>query len=201
MKIHQPFSAFALFAAVSFLGTTSAVANTCDIGEGSYETPEALNAALIGSMRCLTDRLDELAFENAELRDALETKEAQYGQVPRGVVFMFDRSKGCPKGWEDLGSELRGRVAVAALKDPTDRYGYRQTGGSETHVLSIDEMPPHDHSYTDVGPEMVNGIQFGQNGNRGVNWPARPKVTSSEGRGEPHNNMPPYVAFYFCKKS
>ncbi len=62
------------------------------------------------------------------------------------------------------------------------------TGGAEKHVLTIEEMPPHDHE--------IDG-KFG--GNRATSGfgstPDAPGTltTGETGGGEAHNNMPPYI--------
>ena len=94
-------------------------------------------------------------------------------------------------------------------------------GGTEMHKLIGDEMPEHDHDAGSLqaisdgpmvhgsnvhpqDPKPVNGserLMLGHLLNReldhthGINGKVSP-----EGKGEPHNNMPPYIALYFCKK-
>ena len=135
--------------------------------------------------------------------------------VPRGVVIAFDRDDldqdTCPKGWRPF--ELsRGRVIVGA-GDPSGspgsfgsdengalltRRSLREYGGTEKHSLVLNEMPSHTHEYQFSSgydsPHHVDNTpaEFGKKD--------RIAKTSATGDGVPHNNMPPYVALYFCKK-
>lgn len=76
------------------------------------------------------------------------------------------------------------------------------TGGEETHTLTVSEMPSHTHSawfYNASGNKS-----FGYNyGNKGY---ASQEQTSSSGienngGGQPHNNMPPFLAVYVWKRT
>lgn len=88
-----------------------------------------------------------------------------------------------------------------------------QQGGEERHTLTEPEMPTHDHgghtgddvltrpsygNWTDAGADSSHRA-----GGSGVGMHNETKHThgiADEGGGEPHNNMPPYIALYFCKK-
>ena len=148
--------------------------------------------------------------------------------APSGAVVAFDLPNGCPKGWSDF-KDGQSRMVVGATfpkeSPPNDedgqrlsKYEFRQTGGKEQHMLRIEEMPTHDHSVNDPGHrhrvaggfsakdsdnepgggELTNG-GLAQGDHRSS--PARSGLSiASRGGGEPHPNMPPHVALYFCKK-
>lgn len=83
------------------------------------------------------------------------------------------------------------------LIDASETYTAGATGGAETHTLTVSEIPAHSHTMPSTaawdyraGPSqttyMSNNI---------------PSETSSVGGGQPHNNMPPYLAVYIWKRT
>jgi len=131
------------------------------------------------------------------------------GGVPRGAVVAFDRDDftvaKCEEGWTPF-EPTRARVIVGVGKpaesyaksendDVLKSYNFGQTGGEQTHKLTIGEMPKHSH-----------GGAFG-NGDGGVALNSDHNVlkpgghsTTEVGGDQPHNIMPPFIALYFCKK-
>ena len=66
-----------------------------------------------------------------------------------------------------------------------------QVGGEIDHVLTISEMPPHSHGINGgwgAGPTNNGAFRVDAN-SPGTFWGS----TFSEGGGQPHNNMPPFI--------
>lgn len=113
------------------------------------------------------------------------------------VAYVSDKGeKTCPPGWSPF-EDAKNRFILGA----GDRYAVVGTkGGEETVTLSEAQMPKHSHKISGTlsgyplpwfesqrshpVPTGVGGAIF--------DW--------SSGDGKPHNNMPPYIALYFCKK-
>lgn len=109
--------------------------------------------------------------------------------------------------------DLRGRFIVGvndgtanAGQDYSQRsYKVDDKGGEDAHVLSVNEMPSHSHTFTgntgDIDESWNNRANFfatpdnaGRNaGNRSVN-------VSSAGGGAAHENRPPYYALYYIMR-
>lgn len=85
-----------------------------------------------------------------------------------------------------------------------DSYAAGDTGGEAEHTLSVDEMPRHIHELQ-AGPR---GREAGWNAGSGDRlaygqyaagrniFEFYSRYTTANGSSEPHNNMPPYRAFY-----
>lgn len=118
-----------------------------------------------------------------------------------GFVAMF--SGGCPDGWT-LHPDAQGRMPVGAgTHQNQDERGVTITsypplkvGGEEAHVLSIPEMPRHNHGGLWGGSLSVAGMTGTNQEHTSGHIQIMP-----EGDGVAHNNMPPYIAFSFCVKS
>ena len=76
-----------------------------------------------------------------------------------------------------------------------------ESGGAETHALSVDELPGHNHGVSRVlswhTSQAYNGVI--NSGNNGYSSPAQ---TGSTGGNPvtPHNNMPPYYSLIYIIK-
>lgn len=149
----------------------------------------------------------------AELVACLREQEAELAAlgaapaVPAGAVVAFDRPDGCPPGWSNfrpgagrfiLGVGGRYQLPYA---DGEPRY---QTGGAAAHRLLPSELPAHAHE-TEIGTDFgfalfgtgasrPNAIVTRRRGGRSLS------LTSETGGNAAHNNMPPFVALYYCKK-
>lgn len=126
--------------------------------------------------------------------------------IPNGAVLLIDDPTGCPVGWTDLGSSeadiFAGRtiVAVGSAKD-RDTRTHRQLGGSEIHLLTIAEIPTHTHMLrrTDQAPRG-DGLNVDWRSMGSPNNKSSVDALDATGGSRPHNNMPPFVALFLCKK-
>lgn len=85
---------------------------------------------------------------------------------------------------------LQDRMAVGA----GGAYSRSATGGSATHVLTVDEMPAHNHGAIGWPQNATAGSHLNSDwGTSG--WP-KVDPDQNKGGGQPHNNMPPYLALF-----
>lgn len=85
--------------------------------------------------------------------------------------------------------------------NPDLKYLAGQSGGEKEHVLTIDEMPEHNHwgaarpdyAIYSGGGTHPSAVMDDNNINN--------IYTNPRGSGEPHNNMPPYLAVYMWKRT
>ena len=84
-----------------------------------------------------------------------------------------------------------------------DKYQVNSIGGEEKHLLTIDEMPQHDHSSTYFGGYYVWGgddTYHGPGNGEGYRRELNKLNTGVRGGNTPHNNIPPYYAAYIWKR-
>lgn len=172
----------------------------------------------------LRRQLSELRAENESAHQALLTKIEQVRKeaiagakiLPQGTVLIVADEDGCPeRGWDDY-DKARGKFIIGAglgiLEPKGDhehasqpgalmRVDFEDQGGEEKHTLTETEMPGHGH------PFFLRGSHFQvvPGGTRAHEFdprvePRQEFETSPVGSSAPHNNMPPFIALYFCKK-
>jgi hypothetical protein len=96
------------------------------------------------------------------------------------------------------GTKDRGGLFLLGYKD--GEYEMDSVGGESEHILTIEEMPEHEHEHASAVGNIYKrgntGTAFFQDGN----IPANNKTTSPAGGGQAHNNMPPYQAVVYVTK-
>lgn len=78
------------------------------------------------------------------------------------------------------------------------------TGGSNTHTLTTDEMPSHEHSLYWQGSSGTNSRIYGNDDScfdQGRYGTYNGLVTAPAGGGGSHNNMPAYQTFYAWRRT
>lgn len=150
-----------------------------------------------------------LTKQNFWLAEQVNALSSRALGVPKDAVLAFDRPGRCPEGWAEF-VEAQSRMLLGATFGKPDvlnpdsdlsQTKYRQHGGEESVTLTLEQIPQHSHSYSSTAngdfwdnPHNINPARkrFGEIGE---------KTTSTAGSGHAHNNMPPFVALYFCKKN
>ena len=92
----------------------------------------------------------------------------------------------------------------------TNDAGRGTTGGESTHVISVAEMPAHDHDYSDPGhthsSNALKNIYAGSGGGGGggatayaatINSSSTGITINSQGSGTAHENKPPFLDVHF----
>jgi microcystin-dependent protein len=106
--------------------------------------------------------------------------------------------------------DLQGRAAMHPGQGPgLSLHDLGETGGSETVSLLESEIPSHSHGLLASQADAIEITPAGQNfaagtGGIGTYAAVSPQVTLADsalapaGGDQPHNNMMPYLTFYFC---
>lgn len=117
---------------------------------------------------------------------------------PVGSIYMSVNSTSPATLFGGTWEQIQDTFLLAA--GPNHAAG--STGGEENHVLTVDEMPSHNHGF--------NGDLFWSSADGG--WASFRSGTSSsagtallntqsKGGGQAHNNMPPFLAVYVWKRT
>ena len=155
-------------------------------------------------------------------------KELRKQVVPSGGVMAFDLTDGCPEGWKrfekgaarvvvgagNFESDVEQKFALDERNRPLVPYAFHEHGGEQLHQLTVEEMPEHSHNHShkvritfgSEGPQGSPPVAASLPGSRPTfEIPGYGSVPTDESRSiaggiGAHNNMPPYIALYFCKK-
>jgi microcystin-dependent protein len=129
--------------------------------------------------------------------------------LPKGIIVAWSGTT-VPTGWvlcdgTNSTPDLRDKFILGA----GTVYSPNTTGGKRTHILTVDEIPSHNH-YTidDSFKNNMDGNYFG-NGDRslsgGGGWYVGAGgsrfTTSSVGAGKEHNNMPPFYTLAYIMRN
>lgn len=158
------------------------------------------------------DRVRAIAGKVAETSDEkLITNEVpnliSANAVPQGAVVAFATPCPAERGWKEY-EQARGRFLVAA-GEHTDAGGTSRTftlgtgtnDGAYKHALTKDELAAHRHGVERQGPTRgIEGLPpLGTDG--AIIAVIEQEMTLVAGKGTAHNNVPPYIALYFCEKT
>lgn len=94
--------------------------------------------------------------------------------------------------------DLRGRVPIGSGQGSglTNRT-LGGTGGSETHTLTVDEIPAHTHEYS----QSIGTSTAASGSSYTVRDVYQTSTTTSTGGGQAHNNMQPYLVINYIIKT
>lgn len=208
---------------VSFMVTLSAQpvsAADCEIID--VTDADSASQAAEDNINCLLARLKRLETELEPFRQA---KGAILAFDRSGATSNADETSGyCPKGWEWFEPSGGRFIVGAGQHQNVDENGRRLTrypsfleieaealGGTESHTLKEAELPEHRHDFgfwfsDSDGDDKTYDSKLPPRFRSGLNtnnrWTARSTRTpvGTAGSGQAHNNMPPYVALFYCKR-
>ena len=101
-----------------------------------------------------------------------------------------------------LWEKIQDRFLLAA----GNNYPAGSTGGEAEHILTEEEMPAHDHEFdrhqlwrNEIVPPSTTTMGDGY-GASNKTLQIYTDTTVATGAGDPHNNMPPYLAVHMWKR-
>ena len=104
------------------------------------------------------------------------------------------------------------RIESRFLLGASNRYNAGSSGGEAEYLLTISEMPQHNHTVQHAGQTDTHGGYYLFAGNTRVTSSSQTMSVETRttlvgtrtcyaGVSVPHNNMPPYLAVYIWKRT
>ncbi len=122
--------------------------------------------------------------------------------IPAGLIAIWSgASDAVPEGWRLCDGtngtpDLRDKFVLGAGSS----YAVGTSGGEGNVILTVDQIPSHNHQVTIGAVGSVWGNEIGTGRSYTVRTIHNTVYTTSTGRTQPHNNMPPYYALCYIMK-
>lgn len=172
----------------------------------------SLTAGLLAGVATAQNQTNPMTVAEAAQMAVEAAKRAQdmvNEAVPKGAVMAFNLSA-CPTGWSEL-AMASGRVVLGAGKGnrdandaPLSARNLGEAGGEERHVLSIAEIPSHNHTNGDFQYVLMSdGNWTTKAGDYTAGEPNLIRIAplAATGGGQAHNIMPPFIVLKYCERS
>jgi len=169
--------------------TAAALTSTTQIANTSFVTQS--NGVVTTAYEAADDAIT-LAYEAADTALAA-TFETLY---PVGSIYTNTAVATNPATLLGFGTWVAfgaGRVLVGIDAGQTEFDTLGETGGANTHTLTVDEIPAHTHT-----AENQTGASYGQPAGQINNSSGE---TASTGGGLEHNNLQPYIVVYMWNRT
>ena len=143
-----------------------------------------------------------VAIKFSEILGAIEQakNDILLSAYPVGALYISTNSTSPATLFGGTWVQIKDTFLLAA----GDTYAAGDTGGEADHTLTYNEMPSHRHNgsdnyidYAAMGGTSNNRNVLCASGGNKINFP----VTDYAGDGQPHNNMPPYLAVYMWERT
>lgn len=155
-----------------------------DKGDGSYDDTE-LRELIASTFADVQEEISQLEQNYLNYMYPVGSVYISVGETSPAVLFGGT--------WE----KIEGKFLLSSSS--THELG--STGGEETHTLTINEIPNHDHDYAILSNQSTgSGVKYSPQGNPDT-IAFGTTQTGAVGGGQAHNNMPPYLTVNVWKRT
>lgn len=184
-------------------------------------TDERLNPAVCGLVRY--NESADTSMINSQFTDLLALLRKQIEQTASGIApdksITFDKLAQStidtffPVGYVWVSKNPTSPAALLGgtwekqenifILGASSKYPAGSTGGEAEHLLTVHELPPHKHPFVRMPMYWGETQQTGDGTygpNTAKNYPEIKGETQAAGGNKPHNNMPPYKAYYIWER-
>ena len=163
---------------------------------------KGINRLLNDEIKILKSKQDG---DTKGVKSESERKEKEFQKMillkvyPVGSYYWSNQSQNPGDLFGGRWEQIKGRFLFATKSG----YSCGQTGGEETHQLTVSEMPSHSHSTVDFARTNHGSWSHNSSGsNRTLDYRDDTPYsgTNSTGGNQPHNNMPPYLCAYCWRR-
>ena len=128
--------------------------------------------------------------------DMNQIKNAINNLFPVGFIIEVDNEEFDPNvSWGGTWERDKGHIIVSVDEDDPDFSTSGKTGGEKTHILTLNEMPSHQHTISNYSPSGRDTSYYTVEALDKKGYAAN-ILTNEVGRDQLHNNMPPYRTAY-----
>jgi hypothetical protein len=172
---------------IGWFSWNGAAWTTIPVTASSGTTAERPSNPISGQFYLDTDINVLLIYERSQWR----TASGSPGDVKEVKASDINEALTNNPGWShDTDSE---GMFIVGVSDGSG-FGYNDTGGEAEHTLTESEMPAHTHTGLRSNKLQADGNAANPSGI--VSGVTESGITGSTGSGEPHNNLPPYRAYW-----
>ncbi|WP_433780336.1 fibronectin type III domain-containing protein [Flavobacterium anhuiense] len=131
----------------------------------------------------------------SSLIDRIETLEKRPATaVPIGMIALWGKPAPFPEGWEEY-VPLRGRMPIGLDTNDSTFNTLLNYGGNKQKTLTINEIPPHTHSYD----KAISGRGYQTRSDDNPLGSNVSETSGSTGGGLPFSLMNPYRVVHFIE--
>lgn len=170
-----------------------------NLEDGQKVTANVFNERFAQIVAQLNGNLDESNFANEGISKEKLKAEVYESIYPIGSMYVNFTDNTNPATLLGFGTwtAVTGRVVVGYDAAQTEFNAAEKTGGAKTHTLTIAEIPAHSHNLNAKAGSGGGGT-YGLLDRMGDSVNTLTSV--SQGGGEAHNNLQPYIVGYVWKR-